>query len=1184
MRCSHFRRLSFKASVALLTVAVWLGGTAGSIRQSLAQEKQPADEEPVKPVEILPPPTDWERLIYLPYKNLKQVFEKEGAAVFMPYAQFLKMWDKTRVAELRDPAKPPVNAVITSIAYTGRIAGDVAQIEAALTVQVLGRPWVELPIQFGDAAIGKVTSSDDKVLLQATGNGTYALLFPKAGEHKVRLDLSVKVRTSPDGRSIEIDCPASGITSFDLTVPAEDQAVEITPQAVVTPQAADDKTTRIKANLGATKKIAARWRPRLSTAPVMEVLTSVQNVLDMRIADGLVHTHAKLTYQVLRGQVDQLQIAVPLEHRILDVTAVGLKSWKTAKEEKAQVVTVDLLGGEAKSIVVEVFTERAVPEGAFDLAGVDEEGVYRGVHALGEVRENGTIIVGQSSDLSLAVQQQSGLVRIEAGEVPETLRRPENQFYKYYTPKFRLQVAVKPVEPRLLVEHRTQLVFRDDEVQLLSQLTYTVERAGVFELRFKLPENLKIDRVDCEPMKEFQTPEGAGLLIIALREKTLGNIGVTISGHRALDPAEKESRPLPLVEPQSTARENGTITVYAPDSLEIIADEKGVQGAQPARPDASMPPQIGPARLAAAWSYTRHPEIPVRTDRKPTRLTAAVATTINVRQDLTEVVTIINYAVLFAGTDTFRFAVPDALAAEVQIESADPAGAPIKQKSRADAAEEGWVAWTVVMQRELTGRVPIRVRYDLKPEQKDKIAEIAISPLRVLDTPGKTDAAPRIVPAAVSGEIMVQKDRSLSVSAKGTDLEPIDVRELTLLPQEGNLAYRYFKQPEKLADPFILELKAERHEIQEVVETVVAQALIEVVVTEEKVATYRCRYRLKTSERQRLPMELPKDVEILDTFVAGKRVDLEKDTVKPAAKVREAFTINVARATPSDEPFVLALVFRAPFVNPPLRGKAGPMHLPFPRLGGEAKQGHATVAVQQLRTAIWVPREYALVGTPKDFTAEQPTRLDLLTGAVGFTASTVPLETWFGDTSSGLFAFTPAGRAYTYGRLGAADAIDLSYWRTSWFTWWISGTLVVIALVLARTSWENRLTIVLLVGFGAAMYALHDADQTLNGLAAARWGIAAMLAYWFIHTLNRPKQQFVPQPVYSPADPAGAVWALAAVTPPPDKSPAEPARAPEGATSSEPGAPAQEASPPSAANQSPEQGIVEVEDKKDEST
>jgi hypothetical protein len=515
-------------------------------------------------------------------------------------------------------------------------------------------------------------------------------------------------------------------------------------------------------------------------------------------------------------------------------------------------------------------------------------------------------------------------------------------------------------------------------------------------------------------------------------------------------------------------------------------------------------------------------------------------------------VTVINYAVLFAGIDTFRFAVPEAVAGDVQIESADPAGSPVKQKSRADAAQDGWVAWTVVMQRELTGRIPLRVRYDLKPEETNKVAEIAVEPLRVLDAPGKTDAAGAIIPAAVSGEIAVQKDRALSVSAKGDDLEPIDVRELTLLPQEGNLAYRYFKQPEKLATPFKLSLTATRHEIQEVVETVVSQALVEIVVTEEKVATYRCRYRLKTSERQRLPIELPKDVEILDMFVAGKRVDPEKDAGKAESRDRAAFTVNVARATPSDEPFVVSLVFRAPFDKNPLGGRGGNLKLQLPRFGGEAKPGYPAVPVQQLRTAVWVPKEFTLVGTPKDFTPEQPTRIDLVAGAVGYSLSTAHLDSWFADSSGAAgtgFAFTTAGRAYAYGRLGAADAIEISYWRTNWFTWVISGAVAVIAIVLAYTSWENRLSILLLVAFGCAMYALHDADQTLNGIAAARWGIAAMVAYWLIHALNGPRQKPAPA-VLVPADPGTAVSSMAAVIPPPAAS-APPADSPP----SEPGAP-----------------------------
>src|SRR6185369_15872459 len=130
-------------------------------------------------------------------------------------------------------------------------------------------------------------------------------------------------------------------------------------------------------------------------------------------------------------------------HRVLDVTAPGLKSWKAVAEPKQQVVTVDLLSDEAKSLTVEVRTEHPATDAAFDAGGIDDAGVVHGIHALGAVRESGLLIVSQAADLSLAVEQQSGLVRVEVGEVAEALRRPDSLYYKFYSPKFRLQVAAK---------------------------------------------------------------------------------------------------------------------------------------------------------------------------------------------------------------------------------------------------------------------------------------------------------------------------------------------------------------------------------------------------------------------------------------------------------------------------------------------------------------------------------------------------------------------------------------------------------------------------------------------------------------------------------------------------------------------------------------------------------------------
>ena len=91
-----------------------------------------------------------------------------------------------------------------------------------------------------------------------------------------------------------------------------------------------------------------------------------------------------------------------------------------------------------------------------------------------------------------------------------------------------------------------------------------------------------------------------------------------------------------------------------------------------------------------------------------------------------------------------------------------------------------------------------------------------------------------------------------------------------MLSQDGALAYRYYTQPVSL------KLTAAKHEIQEVVETVVSRGLVEVVVDQDDKASYRCRFKLKTSERQRLRIDLPKGAEILGVLADNKSVSPEK--------------------------------------------------------------------------------------------------------------------------------------------------------------------------------------------------------------------------------------------------------------------------------------------------------------------
>ena len=71
--------------------------------------------------------------------------------------------------------------------------------------------------------------------------------------------------------------------------------------------------------------------------------------------------------------------------------------------------------------------------------------------------------------------------------------------------------------------------------------------------------------------------------------------------------------------------------------------------------------------------------------------------------------------------------------------------------------------------------------------------------------------------------------------------------------------------------------------------------------------------------------------------------------------------INVARATDSDEPFQVAMLFETPLQQEDL-GVTDSLDLPLPQFDDGVK-------CQQVYVRVWVPKEYRLVGDPDGFTS-----------------------------------------------------------------------------------------------------------------------------------------------------------------------------------------------------------------------
>lgn len=1070
-------------SLTLFVLAAIVLAPTSHLRAQVGDETVPATP--------VPESSAGNNSIYIPFEKLKEVFGEEGATAVMPYLDLQKLW---KLLDQQGKDKAP-EAVIVQADYAVSVEKSVARVTATLKLKALKAGWSSVPLPFGQASIGKLTAGDERILLRGTGPGNYELLLPDRGNYDVSLELFSKVQSSPDGQLLHFTCPNVGIASVEITVPETEQTIQMKPEGVEMPVEAPAGQSRVKFHLGSTPNVQITWAPRASAKPLMELLTSVRNQTHVTLADGLIHTRAVLDIDVLRGELTQVQIDVPKGDRILDVSApqAKVRGWKAVEGETSQTITVDLLQAVEKTLKLEVHTERALPEGNAPLAGIAEDGTVSGIHVRDAIRESGYIAVTHSEDAQLVVEKQEGLIRVDAGEVPDALRIANSVTYRFYSPKFSLVAGIKPVEPRIRVVNATQLSFRPGELFVRGTLDYVVERAGVFELKIKLPPNLKIDQVVTDRMREFTIDDATGTLTVSFLEKRIGNVQVILNGKVKLADSGEEKLGLPIPEPLNPFQETGSILVYAPESLEVITEEAETSGAHAESVDGS---RVGESRLVGRWTYQRRPVvITVRTVRKPTRLTASQATVVEIREDQAKLTMRLTYNVEHAPVRTFRVAVPEANSAKINIEVPPNLGQPIQHKSPAEAAEEGWITWTIETQKDVLGTQTFEITYtvDLKREGDQQSAELKQSLPRVLPSLSGTVDKVEVPVLRTTGEITVEKDRSLSVSAEveADQFERIDVRELESLTGRGDVAFRYFSQPVTIT------VQSKKHEIQSVVETVVSRALVEVAIGYDPTATFRCRYRLASSERQRLMVLLPKNAQPLSVLVDGALVELEKADASESTDRYDAYYVNVTRSKSSNEEFSLTLQFQWRINPGQFKWPLGKMELILPRIassGGDA-------AVQQMRLAVWIPDRFYLVGTPHPFHAgasEICPGEAFLRVPESTPVNRAELDGWIGNVPTGTIEFPDQGRAYSYQALGDVSTTRVTWWDLHYMVWVLSGAVFVIGFLLRSTSWENRLGIVLLVVFAAALYAVKEIDTVAYAIAAARFGIYATLALWLI--------------------------------------------------------------------------------------
>jgi hypothetical protein len=947
-----------------------------------------------------------EQTIYVPYNKLRQIFEKEGRGVFVPYEEFQRLWRIAREAAKKpEAAKTPVASIIAEIESRATVSRDVMTVEAKLQIEVLREGWHYVFLRLKDAAVHSATIDGQAARLISETDKGYWVLVEKTGEEpeKVELQLvySKAFTKQPGTNSVELEAPQAAVNRWEIRVPDADAKIKVEPNVSVSDQemadkpeqdpdrqpAASDKETVVQAFVGVADKVRVQWTAKAEGAAGLAALVTVEARQEITVDEGVIHTRTTLMYDIQRADVTQLTIEVPSDHNIVNVFDPNIQRWEKKTEGPVQTITLALFqptrGKQNVLIELEKFAgDKEMPqvmthaEIRAPVVRAVQAGTADNMSNIG--RQQGVVVARLGTSLRGEATSQTGLVQIDAAELPANLSRQNWQFaYRYAALPFDLVLSVEKLQPQIEAQQLVEVYLEPEQMTANLSAVLNIERAGVFQLELEVPEGYEVRRVQgrelggataaaveshhLEDVSYVPDPDEPDVrakkrtkLVVALSRRALGKIGLWAELVKRLDDpnllqptgtVSTLSLPLPRVAPASVNKSNGWVVVYAPESLRITPGE--VSSLSPISPaeavqtiGSSRGGRFAGLREVAAYAFAHEPaSLSLAVERRKPHVEARELLTVHVEPGLVRYEATLIFDIKYSGVRSLAVELPAAIEGEVR--NLTPA---LRDQRAAEqpAAEGGRVQWELRGEGELIGSVTAKFGW------QKMLGELPVGTSVGIELP-------QIKPVGVDrfwGQIVASKAENIEISVQGepTGLRPIDPQH-DLMPHAAvTNAARAFE----FHEDWSLALAATRYQLEEVKRTSIDRALVRMVATRSGQVAVQALYRLR-SARQRVAIKLP-GVDPKDTagVLDARPLKINEQSVALEHDGTQFFIPLVGQAT--DTPVLVELRYTL---------EATPARLEVPEFPEDP-------AIQQVHLAVYLPDELRVLAVGGPWTDEQP--------------------------------------------------------------------------------------------------------------------------------------------------------------------------------------------------------------------
>lgn len=823
--------------------------------------------------------------VYIPYDKLEEIFGKDNQGIFLPYGEFIDMWNKVNMAEMIKKTQPPVDGILASAHYNGKVTGDVVNIDAKLAFQSLKEGWSSLPLGTADL---NVADAKTNATLTYADDG-YRVIFPDKGNYDLDMTVYGKITKDEGRNSLKLTLPRTAVSQFEMIVPDKGLDFTITPACAFTTNEQADGTTKLDVFFGASQEVNISWQKR-GGETALKPLLFVETVAETRLGAGAVHTVLNLNYRILRAGVSEFEVLIPNDQQVLSVDGQNLRDWSLGKEGDRQLLMVNLHSPARDNYAFRVDMEAPIvslPAKALELPMAEVKNVER---------QTGVIDLTRDPELVAEIQKLDGLTQQLAGGGGAQDETRIGQ-YRYLRLPYTLSLNLDNAKPLIDVTSETLLTVMPENQTLVAAFNYDVKKAGIFSTRIELPDGFERAEATGEAVESsnVQKVGAKNVLEVKFNQRRIGQFSFQVTAD-ATRKTPDEAVTIPVFNPLDVQRHEAKVGVAVHVSLKATTGALGDLRTEDIRNVGALRPEnesVTPLTLGFRYRGGDVKTAQIAFELRKPRVSAEVLALMEVRESVIKNTWWIDYNVEYAGVNEFTLAVPKEIADDIQID-----GANIKERTKSDDPTlKGMVDWKVSLQDKNLGAYELKISLERPRAQlnADQTATVSLPEIRPLDLFRET------------GQIAVLKDGNLEFTnkdTKGTDV--IDPKELHgQLQQNGVfLAYKYS------AHPVTLSLDVAKNLYLDVPTALVTAAWINTVIADDRSQTTEVVYEVRNNSQQFFTIRLPEGGKMLADVTV--RNELQQPSKRPN---QDEMLIRLPVQQGSDQTFAIRFIYEVPGPN-----------------------------------------------------------------------------------------------------------------------------------------------------------------------------------------------------------------------------------------------------------------------------